>query len=44
MAKFQAKIGWKRMWKRENKNYHSIPFLSDAELKTLKQIAEKFKN
>ena len=44
MAKFQAKIGWKRMWKRENKNYHSIPFLSDAELKTPKQIAKKFKN
>ena len=44
MAKFQAKIGWKRMWKGENKNYHSILSLSDTELKTLKQIAEKFKN
>ena len=30
MAKFQAKIGWKRMCKRENKNYHSIHFLFDA--------------
>ena len=26
MASFQAKIGWKRMKKRENKNYHSVPF------------------
>ena len=24
MASFQAKIGWKRMRKRENKNYHYI--------------------
>ena len=29
------------MRKRENKNYHSIPFLSDAEQKTPKQIAKK---
>ena len=43
MAKFQAKIGWKRIWKRENKNYHSIPFLFDAEKKTPKQIAKKLK-
>ena len=27
---FQAKIGWKMMRKRENKNYHSVPFLPDA--------------
>ena len=26
MASFQAKIGWKRMKKRANKNYHSVPF------------------
>ena len=25
MATFQAKIGWKIMWKRENKNYRSVP-------------------
>ena len=31
------------MRKRENKNYHSLPFLSDAEQKTPKQIAKKFK-
>ena len=27
---FYAKIGWGRMRKRENKNYSSVPFLSDA--------------
>ena len=30
MASFQAKIGWKRPRKRENKNYHSVPFLPEA--------------
>ena len=30
MASFQAKIGWKRLRKRENKNYPSIPFLHGA--------------
>ena len=43
MATFQAKIGWKMMWKREHKNYHSIPFLFDVEKKTPKQIAKKLK-
>ena len=28
MASFQAKIGWKRMRKRENKNYHYVSFRS----------------
>ena len=28
MVSFQAKIGWKRMRKRENKNFHSVPFCS----------------
>ena len=27
MDSFQAKIGWKRMRKRENKNYHYVSFL-----------------
>ena len=27
MASFQAKIGWKRLSKRENKNYISVTFL-----------------
>ena len=26
MATFQAKTGWKRPRKRENKNYRSVPF------------------
>ena len=30
MDSFQAKIGWRRMRKRENKNYSSVRFLSDA--------------
>ena len=30
MATFQAKIGWKTMRKRENKNYHYISFLPEA--------------
>ena len=29
MASFQAKIGWKRPRKRENKNYRSDHFLSN---------------
>ena len=27
MGTFQAKIGWKRLRKRENKNYRSVTFL-----------------
>ena len=30
MASFQAKIGWKRWRKRENKNYRSVTFLHDG--------------
>ena len=30
MASFQAKIGWKRMRNRENKNYHYVSFLPEA--------------
>ena len=30
MASFQAKIDWKRLKKRENKNYHFNSFLPDA--------------
>ena len=43
MASFQAKIGWKRMRKRENKNYHSAPFLPDAKLKIPKKNSKKIK-
>ena len=37
MASFQANIGWKRMRKSENKNYHSAPFLPDAKQKIPKE-------
>ena len=37
MASFQAKIGWKRMRKRENKNYHYDSFLPDAKFKIPKK-------
>ena len=30
LASFQAKIGWKRMTKRENKKYHYVSFLPVA--------------
>ena len=33
MASFQAKLGLKRPRKRENKNYRSVPFLPDANIK-----------
>ena len=29
MASFQAKIGWKRLKKRENKNYRFVSFLQE---------------
>ena len=37
MASFQAKTGWKRPRKRENKNYRSVPFLHDELLKIPKK-------
>ena len=30
MATFEAKIGWKRSRKKENKNYRFVPFQLDA--------------
>ena len=30
MTSFQAKTDWKRLRKKENKNYRSIPFLPNA--------------
>ena len=38
MASFQAKIGWKRPRKRENKNYRSDPLLPDG----LQKFEKKF--
>ena len=43
MAYFQAKIGWKRLRKRENKNYHSVSFQLDALQKISKKQEKKFK-
>ena len=45
MASFQAKIGWKRLRKRENKNLRSVSFLLDAKQKIPKkqQKIEKIK-
>ena len=47
MASFQAKIGWKRRRKRENKNCLSVPFLPDGKYKIPKKeniIQKKSKN
>ena len=43
MASFQAKIGWKMMRKRENKNYRSLPFLTDTQWKIPKKQQKKLK-
>ena len=37
MDSFQEKEGWKKMWKSENKNYLSVPFLPDAKYKFRKE-------
>ena len=37
MDSFQAKMGWKMMRKRENKNYRSDPFLPYAQWKIPKK-------
>ena len=42
MASFQAKIGWKTMRKRENKNYRSVLLLPDALIENSIKIAKKF--
>ena len=43
MAYFEAKIGWKRLRKWENKNYNSVLILLDALQKISKKIGKKFK-
>ena len=46
MASFQAKIGWKRPRKRENKNYRSVPFRSVPTRRVIEnsnKIPKKFK-
>ena len=42
MASFQAKIGWNRLRKRENKNYISITFLPDV-LEKIPKNSKKIK-
>ena len=42
MASFQAKIGWKWLRKKENKNYISLTFLPDW-LENSKKIAKNYK-
>ena len=42
MASFQAKIGWKRQRKRENKNYGSVPFPPNGQRKFKKKKTKKF--
>ena len=37
MASFQAKIGWTKRRKRQNKNCLSVPFLSDGKYKIRKK-------
>ena len=44
MASFQGKIVWKRPRKRENKNYHFVPFLPDALQKIPKKQQKNSKN
>ena len=41
MASFQAEIGWKRLRRRENKNYTSVTFLPDG-LEEIKKKAKKY--
>ena len=46
MDSYQAKIGWKRMRKSENKNYRSVPFRSvptRREIEIFKRLAKKFR-
>ena len=43
MASFHGKIGWKRQRMRENKNYRSVSFLPEGQVKIPKKIAKKFK-
>ena len=44
MDSFQAEVGWKRMKKRENKNYGSVPFLPDAQQIIPKKQQKNSKN
>ena len=41
MGSFKAKIGWKRLRERENKNYRSFKFLPDRLQKIPKKYQKK---
>ena len=41
MAYFQAKIGWKRLRKRKNKNYHSVSFQLNGVVENFKKMGKK---
>ena len=43
MASFQAKLGWKRLRKRENKSYHFCFVPARRVIENYKKIANKFK-
>ena len=43
MTSFQAKICWKRLRKRENKNYRSVSFLPDGQEKIPKKQQKKLR-
>ena len=43
MVSFQAKIGWKMLRKRENKNYHFVSFQPKEQQKIPKKL-KKLKN
>ena len=44
MYSFEAKIGLKKMRKRENNNYRSVPFLRDAKQKIPKKQQKNSKS
>ena len=44
MAAFQAKTGWKRLKKRENKNYRFVSFLHVAKEIIKKKLQKNSKN
>ena len=44
MASFQAKIYWRRLRKRENKNYRYVTFLPDGLEKKTKKKAKKLRS
>ena len=44
MVSFQAKIGWKRLRKRKNKNYRTVSFIPDGQGKIPKKQEKNSKN